>query len=154
VACDLDCVVKVHVAVKFAVVTVDTYVDDDGAVLEHIGGDEMLFADGGDKNVGLAGDLGKVFGFGMANGHGAVFVKQEDGNGFADDVASTDDYGMFASHVDAGGFDKFNTACWRASGQTVLPAKKQRTSINGVKAVDVLFRVDVRKNLAFVQVLG
>lgn len=51
---------------------VDAHVDDGAAFLDHVGGDELGFADGDDEDVGLTGKRGEVLGAGVAEGDGAV----------------------------------------------------------------------------------
>ena len=114
----------------------------------------MLAADRGDEDVGLAGDRGEVAGFRVGDCDGAVFVQEQNRDGFADDVAAADDYGVFAGEVDAGGFDELDAACGSASGKAVLPAEEQGSGVQGVEAVYVLCGVDVGEDFTLVQVFG
>jgi hypothetical protein len=98
---------------------VDADVDEGCAGLDHFRGDEAGAADGGDEDVGLAGDLGEVSSFGVANGDRGVVVEQEHGGGLADDVAAADDDGVLAGDGnDSAALEDFDDAGGGAGGQS------------------------------------
>ena len=67
-------------AVEFfaGVDAIDADVDEGCAGLDHLRGDEAGAADGGDEDVGLAGDLAEVLRFGVADGDGGILVQEQE----------------------------------------------------------------------------
>ena len=51
---------KVHIAAKAIVCTVDAHINDDCPFLDHIGGDEFRASYGSKDKVRLAADLGQI----------------------------------------------------------------------------------------------
>jgi len=83
---------------------VDPDIDDDGTLRNMFFFQKIRSADGGDYNVGAAGDFREVAGAGMGEGDGGIaafaFAHQEQCHRFADDAASPDD-----NDIGTGGFD-------------------------------------------------
>ena len=92
---------KVHIAAELAVfVAVHADVDDDGAGLDHAGGEHLALAGGGHDHIGLAGEGGQAGRAAVADGDGGVGRQQHHGHGLAHDVAAADDDGVFAAQIE------------------------------------------------------
>jgi len=69
---------------------IDAYVDNDSAGFNHVGGDGIARAGGGDDDIGAARVVGEIFCAGVADGDGGVaegaFLDEDIGKGFADDI--------------------------------------------------------------------
>lgn len=114
--CDLSDGVEVDIADGFGLEVwggagdaVDADVDDQGARLDHVAGDQVRDAGGGDQDVGGAGDVGEAGGPFVAGDDGGFLAHEEDGDGLADDVAGTDDDGDLAA--EEGGARGIRDAC-------------------------------------------
>ena len=81
---------------QLAVVTVHAYVDDDGAVLYHIGGDEFCLSDGDHKYVCAACVGSQIGGAGMADINGTVCAQKQKRHGLSDDIAAADDHAVLS----------------------------------------------------------
>lgn len=137
---------------------VDADVDNGGAVFDHVGGDEVGASDGGDEEVGLAGDFGKVGGAGMADGDGGVagegFAHHEEGGGFTDDLAAPEDDDVFAFGLDAAAGDELDDAGGGAGDETGFVFLAEFANVEGVESVDVFVGGDAVKGFGFVEVFG
>ena len=112
-----------------------------GAGLDHIGRDEAGAADGGDEDVGLAGDGAEVARLGVADCDGRVLVQQEHGGGLAHNVTAADDDGVLAGDGNLAALEDFNHAGGRA-GRERGTAGLETAGVDGMKAVDILGRRD------------
>ena len=137
---------------------VDADVDDGGAVLDHLGGEEMGAPDRGDDEVGLAGNGGEVGGAGMADRDGGVagegFAHHEEGGGFADDLAAPEDHNVFALGLDSAAGDEFDDAGGGAGHEAGFVLLAEFSDVDGVESVDVLVGGDAVEGLGFVEVFG
>ena len=77
--------------------SVNAHIDDDCPRLDHVGGDEARDSRRGHQDVGFSGQFGDLGGELVAGNDGGLLPHEEDGDGFADDVARTDDDGEFAA---------------------------------------------------------
>ena len=82
-------------------VAVDADIDNDRALLDHIGRDEARFADSGDQNIRAAADLCEILCAAVADGDRAVTVQQQHTHRLADDVRAADDHAFLALGIDA-----------------------------------------------------
>ena len=137
---------------------VDAHIDDDGAGLDHVGRDEFGAADGGDEDVGLAGDRGQVGGLRVADGDGGVgprlLLEGEQGDGFADDEAAAEDDNVLAVQFHAGAHEQFHDAGGRAGDESGIIFLGDLAEVDGVEAVDVLLRGHAAEDGELVDVLG
>ena len=80
-------------------------VDDYRAIFNHIGGDGIWIAGGGDDDIGSFRVVGEIFCASVADGYGGVaegaFLDEYIGKGFTDDIASADDDDVCAFDFDA-----------------------------------------------------
>ena len=120
---------------------IDADVDERRAGLDHLRSDEAGAADGGDQNVGLAGDRRQVARFGVANRHRRVLVQQQHGRGLAHDVAAAHDHRMLAGDGNVAALENLNDAR-RGAGRQRRPAGLQAARVDGMKAVDIFLRSD------------
>ena len=129
---------------------VDADVDDGGAGLDPVALDHFGAADGGDQNVGGAGERRQVLGAAMGDGDGAVGGKQQVGHRLADDVGAADDDGVEAGQILAAhALDQQHRAGRRAGHEGGLElAGAELADIDEMKAVDILFRRDGLDDLA------
>lgn len=138
------------------VYAVDADVDDGDAVANHVCGDKVGSANGGDQNVCLSGDGGKVAGAGVAEGDGGVagygFAHHEKGGWFADDLAAAKDDDMAPFGFDAAMPDEFDDACGGAGDEAALIFLAESAYVDGVEAVDVFMWGDTVEGLGFVDV--
>ncbi len=79
--------------------------------------DESRPSERGHKDVGLGRDRRKVLRTGMTDGHGRMAMKQQQRNGFADDVAATDDDRVFSRNVETAALQQFHDASRRARNE-------------------------------------
>jgi len=129
-----------------------------GAGFDHVGGDELGAADGGDEHVGLTGDLGEVAGAGVADGDGAVgagfFLEGEQRDGFTDDEGAAEDDHVFALQVGAGAGEEFHDAGGGAGDKAGVVFLGDLADVDRVEAIDVLVRGEAAEGRGFVEVFG
>lgn len=137
---------------------VNADIDHGGVLPDHIGGDKGGFPDGGDENIGGAGNGGKIPCAGVADGDGGVgegrFSEEEESGGFADDKGATenDDMAPFGGDpVPAEHFDDTGGGTGDESAGILLD---EAAEVGGGKAVDILMRGDGVENGLFVNVFG
>ena len=137
---------------------VDADIDDDGAFFDVLGFEEFGAADGGDDDVGLAGDGAEVAGAGVGDGDGGItagtFGHEQEGHGFADDHAAADDDGVGACGFDAGVDEESLAAEGGAGDEAGGVFEREFGDVDGVEAVDVFGGVDGADDFGFVDVLG
>src|SRR5580658_3625236 len=75
---------------------INSNVNERGAGPHHLWRDETGAADGGDENVGLAGDGRQVVRLRVANGYRRIFVEQQNRYGLAHNVAAADYHRVLA----------------------------------------------------------
>ena len=102
--------IKLHIAVQTEATlaggigyTGGTYVDDDGTVLNHIGGDKVGLSDSCDDNVGLAALLLQRLGMRVADGDSGVAIlllHHELGHGLANDILAAEDDTLLTAGLD------------------------------------------------------
>jgi len=141
------------VEVLAVVDAVDANVDQGGAGLDHIGRYEAGAADGGDQDVGLAGDLAEVAGLGVADGDGGVVVQQKHGGGLAYDVAAADYHSVLAGDGDVAALEDLDDTRRRArreGGATGLEA----AGVDGMEAVNIFLGRDGVEEGLGVNLLG
>ena len=137
---------------------VDADIDDDGAFFDVLGFEEFGAADGGDDDVGLAGDGAEVAGAAMGDGDGGIaagaFGHEQEGHGFANDHAAADDDGMGTCGFDTGVDEEPLAAEGGAGDEAGGVFEGEFCDVDGVEAVDVFGGVDGADDLGFVDVLG
>lgn len=137
---------------------VDADVDDNGAFLDVFGFEEFGAADGGDDDIGLAGDGAEVAGAGVGDGDGGVasgaFGHEEKCHGFANDHAATDDDRVSAAGFDAGVDEKALAAEGGAGDETCGVFEGEFGDVHWVEAVDVFGGINGADDFGFVDVLG
>jgi hypothetical protein len=128
-------------------------IDNDGAGFNHVGGDGIERAGGGDDDIGATRVVGEIFCAGVADGDCGVaegaFLDEDIGQGFTDDIASANDYDVGAFDFDAGFEQKLNDAV-RGAGEKSFLARNHFAYVDRMKAVDILGGVDGEKDLRFV----
>src|SRR5712664_699391 len=120
---------------------VGTDINDRRAGLDPVRFHVAGFAHGGDDDIGAAEDFGQIARFGMADGDSGVGVHQEQGHGFADDVAAAEDDGVGAFDLDVVAAQNFHAAGGSAGDQAGASAD-QATEVDGMKTVHVLGGID------------
>ena len=147
--------VKVYVAAEFAGigVPVHAHINNDDTFRDHVAGDHPGPSGGDDKDLGFAGNGGKVHGPGMAQGDGGVGVQQHLRNRQAHDVGPADDDGPFSLGVHARGREQFQDALGRAGGHVrgLLP---EPGDIQRMESVHVFRPVDGGDNLRLADLPG
>src|SRR6266851_1975294 len=121
--------------------TVGANIDDCCAGLDPVRFHVAGFAHGGDDDIGAAEDFGQIARFGMADRDGGVGVHQEQGHGFADDVAAAKDHGVGAFDLDFVAAQNLHAAGGSAGDQAGAPAD-QAAEVDGMKTVHVLGGID------------
>ena len=154
---DLANGIEIDVAAKLAVDAVDAHVDHDGAGADHVGSHESRLADGGDQDVGLAGDFGKIFCLAMTDRDGGIGARaaldEHDGDRFADDFAPAEDDDVIAGSFDPAFDQQLLNTVGRAR-QEPRTALDQQADIFGVKGVDVFERIDRVEDFFLVDLFG
>ena len=120
-------------------------IDHGGTGAEPIGLDVTGFAHGSDDDIGAANYGGEVARLGMADGDGGVGVHEEEGHGFADNVAAAEDDGVGAFDGNIVATEDFHAAGGSA-GDEAWAAADQTAQIYGMKAVDVFRGIDGFEN--------
>ena len=128
-------------------------IDDGGARFEPVGLHVAGFAHGGDDDVRAANDVGKIAGFGMADGDGGICVHQKKRHRLADDIAAAEDDGVgsFDGYIVAA--KNFHAAGGSAGDETFASADES-SEIDGMKTVDVFCGVDGFENFFCVDLFG
>src|SRR6202012_4877554 len=108
------------------------YVDEHGAGFDHVGRDEACATDGGDPDVGVAGEAGEVAGLAVADGDGGGVVEEHGGGGFADDVGAADDDGVLAGDGEVAALEDLDDAGGGAGREAGL-AGEQAAGVDGVE---------------------
>ena len=129
------------------------HVDDDGALLDHVGSDEPGTARGGHEDIGGGAELAEAPGPLVAADDGGVATHEEDGDGLADDVAGAHDDAAGALEVDAGGLDHADGGEAGAGGEGAA-AVDDVADVGGVDALDVFLGVDEALDAVGVDGLG
>ena len=124
---------------------VDADVDDDCALLYHVGGNVLWLADGGDEDVRLARDRWHIGCAGVADRNGGVrarlLLHEDGGDGLADDLAASNHHDVLACRIvpaanehllDAGG-------CCR---HEPLPPLREKADVGRMEGVHILEWVD------------
>ena len=129
------------VAVKFfaAVDTVDAYVDNRRARLDHFRGNEAGSANGGHQNIGLACDRAQVASLGVAYGDRCILVEQQHGGRLAHKVAAAHHHGVPAGDGDSAALQYLNHSRGRA-GRERRTSGLQAPRIDGMQSVHILAR--------------
>lgn len=137
---------------------VDPDVDNGDSVFDHVGRHEVGTPDGGDEEIGLAGDGREVLSARMADGDGGVagkgFAHHEQGGRFADDLAAPEHDYVFAFGLDAAAVDEFYDSCGGAGDKSVGVFLAEFPDVDGVESVDVFVGGDSVKSFGFVEVFG
>ena len=110
-------------------------------------------ADGGDQDVGLAGDGGEVGGAGVADRDRAVLPQQQAGHRLADDGAAPDDHRPAAGEGDAVALEQGDDAGGGRRGEPRL-VEPEAADVDRVEAVDVLVGIDAVEHPLLVDLPG
>ena len=123
----------------------DADIYNNSSALDHGGVDEFGPAECCDDDIALEAKLTQVMGMGVADGDGAIawlgVGAEQDAHGPADDIAATDDNGMFATGIDLIVFEEQEDAMG-GGGDEGGQSLHHFPDVDGVKAVDVFGRVD------------
>ena len=122
---------------------------------------EFGHAYGGHDHVRGLDQSGQVLGAGMGHGHGGVLAHEQQGHGFAHDVAAAHDHGVGAVQVHAGAVKQLDAAV-RGAGQEhagrldvrVFLDGQEFAHVDGVESVHVFGGVDEIEHLVVAQALG
>ena len=137
----------VHIAAQFVVfIAIDSDIDDDGSGFDHVASNHARASDGGNENVGLTRKVLKVLC--SAVGNSGIALQKQEGGRFSDDVAASDDQGVFPFRVDARLIDHAHDA-GRCAGDepfALVFADKKAPGVEGVKSVDVFIRSNCRND--------
>src|SRR2546428_2256230 len=120
---------------------VDAHVDDAGARFDHRRGDEFRPPDGGNEDVGFAGQLVQLHGLRMADGDGGVVLQEEQRERPADDAGAPDHHRMTAGKRDAGVLDEPHHGGRRAGHELRLPGD-EGAEVLEMETVDIFRRRD------------
>ena len=145
-------------ASSFAIGTgdaIDTNIDDDCAGFDHFGDDQPGNARRGDDDVGIFGDSGQaatlVVGPFIATDDGCFFAHEEDGDGFAHDIACADDDDALTTKEARFGFERsslFNDPLDHfdggegGAGREAGAAVDDVADVSGIDTLNIFFRVD------------
>ena len=115
---------KIHIPHEFAVHAIDPDVDDDSALLYHIGRDKVGLPDRRDQNIGAHTLFRQIDGARMTNCHGRIGIEQQERHRTPDNVASADDDGALAARFHAVAVQKLHDAQGRAGDSAFLVSRK------------------------------
>ena len=135
-------ILEIHIAAQLAVfISVHTDVDNNRAVLDHIGGDKFRNTDRGYQNIRPAAYLRKIFGTAVTDGHRTVFVQQKHTHRLADYIASSDYDTFLALDRDVIGMQHLHHAGGR-TGKKIVFAEHDFADVHRVKSVYILARIN------------
>lgn len=133
-------------------------IDDDSPGTDHCRGEGIRSAGGHDNDIRFASMAGKPDRAGVADRDGGVralcLVRKEDRERPADEGGAADHDHVFAGRVDARMFEQAEYAVRGAGERTVHFSPEETAKIDGVKAVDILGRVNSVDDDAFIDVWG
>ena len=134
--------------------TVDSHVDHHGAVLHHVGGDELRLADGHHQYIGLAGNLRQVLRLAVAHGDGAVetLTAQQVGGGRTHNVRAANHHAVLAGGLDAIALQQRADA-HRRGGHKALLAQHHAADVDGRETIHILVGRDGVDDLLLVDML-
>ena len=121
----------IDVADQFAVDIAHAHVDHRGPRLDPIRFYQTRNADRRYEDVGLLADLLEIAGLRVAHRHRCVPALEKERNGFANDIAASDDHCVGALHLDLIAVEDLDDAEWGAGGEGGC-AKQELSCGNGV----------------------
>ena len=78
--------------------SINAHIDDHTTFSHHVSSDKTGSTDSSNKNIGLAGEFGKVLGVAVSNSYGGIavrgFLDQKGSEGFAYNIAPSNDHNM------------------------------------------------------------
>ena len=132
---------EVNVADEMAVDHVDAHIDDHGAWLEHVAGDETGVPGGHDDDVGEPGMGREIPRPRVADRDRGAGLGEHERDGHADNRGAADHDGLCPYNRGAGSFQDFERSV-RSGGNEALEPEPEQPSVEGMDAIDVLGRVD------------
>jgi len=127
-------------------------VDDGHAGLDHVGGDKAGLPEGGDDDVGLAGDSLQVACRAVTHGDGRiagiVLLHHQGCDRLADDVAAAEDHTAGSARRDVIAREQLHDAR-RGGRQIARQTYRHAADIDGVETVDILAIVNCLDDTLF-----
>ena len=105
------------------------------------------------QDVSLFGDGGDVFGVGVADGDGSIFLEKHEGYRFPDHVASADDYRFLAVQRNVIVRKERHDGSRGAAKEAAL-AGSEAAGVDFCKAVHILVGMDEGDHLFFIDAFG
>ncbi len=132
------------------------HIDDRGALLHHVGGDELRLANGCDKDISRSTDFLEVFRSTVAHGHcgiaGIGLLHHQLSHGLAHDVRTSKHYAVLALGLDMVALQQVHDA-HRCSAHEAGKTDGKTSNVDWMKSVHILAVIDSLNDLLAVDVL-